>query len=161
MEKGGIKTTIEKILEFNDPIDFPKLFTDEELNILRNNSVSYLRENYLNLYSRYYKYNPDSKIFTTTKWTENNVLEGILKYKSINEMLNEDWGLYNVIHKKFRQFLPLYGKELKKKVLCVELNQEFESISETSKVLGIPKQAIGRVCREERVRTHNKTFKFI
>lgn len=61
------KTNIMKqdILSFNEPIDFPKLFTDEELYVLRNNTVNFLRKNYYNLYQKYRRYNPDNKNFNT------------------------------------------------------------------------------------------------
>lgn len=55
--------TKEDILSFNEPIDFPKLFTDEELEICRNNTVSFLRKNYKLLYEKYRRYNPITKTF--------------------------------------------------------------------------------------------------
>jgi len=69
----GTEITEEQVLLFNEPIDFPKLFSEEELDILRKNTVTYLRKNHLNLYNRYRRYNPDNKTFPKVKWTQETV----------------------------------------------------------------------------------------
>jgi hypothetical protein len=157
--------TKESVLSFNEPIDFPKLFTEDELEILRNNTVAYLSKNHKNLYQKYKRYNPDKIDFQKShngiiRWDEETVLEEIRKYSTKGQLLKESYACYQVIHKKFRHLLPLYGTQFKKAVICIDTGQEFESISEASRILGIPKQAIGRVCRDERKITHNKVFKF-
>lgn len=158
--------TKEDILSFNEPIDFPKLFTEDELEICRNNTVSFLRKNHLLLYQRYRKYNPDNIDFKKPHngkriWDEEQVIEVINKYTSKAELLSKDSACYQVVHKRYRHLLPLYNTSLKKKVMCIETGEEFESISETSKRTGIRSSEISRVCRGERRQTHGKTFKFI
>lgn len=158
--------TEEQILLFDEPIDFPKLFTEEELEILRGNDVKFLIKNYKNLYQKYRRYNPDNIDFKKSykgiiKWDEETVLKELDKYTSKGELLKNNPKCYHAIHKKHRHLLPLYNISLKKKVLCVETNEEFESISQASREMGINKNSIGKVCRGERLRTQGKTFKFI
>lgn len=158
--------TEKDILSFNEPIDFPKLFTEEEFKILRNNDVTYLRKNHKQLYERYRRYNPDNIDFKKSHhgkitWDEEQVVEGISKYSSKGELLSNNYALYQVIHKKFRHLLPLYGKSLKIKVICIETEEVFESISEASRQMGIPHQSIGKVCRGEWKQAQGKTFKIL
>lgn len=105
----NVGLTIHDILSFNDPIDFPKLFTDEELNICRSNDTKFLRKNHLKLYEKYKRYNPDNKIFTCKKWDLDSVSKGLSKYSSVSELRKNDKNLYNIIYKKFRHLLPLYN----------------------------------------------------
>lgn len=107
--------TEQDVLSFNEPIDFPKLFTEEELYILRNNTVTFLRKNYDNLYQKYRRYNPDNIDFKKSHngrriWDEEQVIATINKYTSKSELLNNDSACYQVIHKKYRHLLPLYTK---------------------------------------------------
>ena len=158
--------TKENILSFNEPIDFPKLFTEEELYILRNNNLSFLTKNHYNLYQKYKRYNPDNINFKKSHhnkivWDEEQVINVVNQYSSKGELLKNNYACYQVIHKRFRHLLPLYGISLKRKVMCIETGEIFESISEAGRKLGIRGEAIGRVCRGERKQTHGKTFKFI
>ena len=162
----GTEITKEQILLFDEPVDFPKLFSDEELELLRGNEVAYLRKNHLNLYNRYTKYNPDNIDFKksykdVTRWDEESVIKEINKYTSKGELLKDNAGCYQVIYKKYRHLLPLYGKPHKIRVLCVDTGEEFESITQASKKLGITHSCISKVCTGERERTHNKKFKYI
>lgn len=107
--------TEQDVLSFNEPIDFPKLFTDEELYILRNNTVTFLIKNYDNLYQKYRRYNPDNIDFKKSHngrrvWDEEQVIATINKYTSKSELLDNDSACYQVIHKKYRHLLPLYTK---------------------------------------------------
>lgn len=158
--------TREGILSFNEPIDFPKLFTDEELELCRNNTVAYLSKNNKNLYTRYRKYNPDNINFKKshkgkTVWDEEQVVAIINTYTSKGELLKNNYACYQVIHKKYRHLLPLYNTPLKKRVLCIETGIEYESISDASRKLNIGSNLIRKVCSGERSKTHEKTFKFI
>jgi hypothetical protein len=158
--------TEEQILLFDDPIDFPRLFTDEELLILRNNTVTYLRRYHLNLYNRYIKYNPDNiNLKKSYKgeivWDEEQVLAELSKYSSISELLKHSPNVYLAVTRKFRHLMPLYGKSRDKSVMCLDTNEIFKSTSEAGRILNIPAQAISRVCRGEREKTHNKKFKYI
>ncbi len=106
--------TEEDILSFNEPVDFPKLFTEDELHILRNNDISYLRKDHYNLYERYRRYNPDNIDFKKSHhgkrvWDEEQVIEIIKKYSSKGELLRNNPACYQVIHKRFRHLLPLYS----------------------------------------------------
>ena len=94
--------TEENILSFSEPIDFPKLFTDEELYILRNNDTSYLRKNHNNLYQKYQRYNPDNKVFTTLKWTEDVVKDELSKYENWKDVYQNNRQLYQAVMKKFK-----------------------------------------------------------
>lgn len=158
--------TEEQILLFDDPIDFPKLFTDEELLILRNNTVTYLRRYHLNLYNRYIRYNPDNiNLKKSYKgevvWDEELILAELSKYSSVSELLEHSPNTYLAVTRRFRYMMPLYGKSRDKKVMCLDTNEVFKSASEAGRTLGIPSQAISRVCRGERDKTHNKKFKYI
>lgn len=155
--KKGI--TISDILSFNDPIDFPKLFTDEELKILRENEVSYLRKHHDNLYQKYKKYNPDNLDFNKFKYTEESIIEEIKKYNSEGELLKNNSRVYHVIHKRFRHLLPIYGKGKKTPIVCVDTGQEFKSISEASRVLKICKSSIDKVVNGQREKAGGKKFK--
>lgn len=97
-----INITKQEILDFNEPIDFPKLFTDEELYILRNSTVTYLRKNYNNLYQKYRRYNPDNKKFNIVKWTEDIVEKELLRYKCWDNLYIINPPLYQVTMKKFK-----------------------------------------------------------
>ena len=162
------KTSITKqeILDFNEPIDFPKLFTEEELKILRNNDVTYLRKNHNLLYERYRRYNPDNIDFKkqhkeNVEWSESEVLEIIDKYSSVTELLEHSPNVYLTITRRFRHLMPLYNKPNTKKVMCLETGEIFTSISQASRELNIYKESISKVCRGERLKAGGKTFKFI
>lgn len=100
------------ILSFDEPIDFPKLFTDDELYILRNNNTPYLRNNHNNLYQKYRRYNPDNKVFTTVKWTEDKVKEELSKYENWKDVYKNNIPLYQVVLKKFKHLkLSKYNYE--------------------------------------------------
>lgn len=101
--------TQKDVLEFNEPIDFPLLFTEEDLYILRNNTTTFLIKNYSNLYQKYRKYNPDNKIFTTLIWSEEICIETINKYDNVGELFKNEPKVYFKIHKTFRHLLPLYN----------------------------------------------------
>lgn len=107
---GKTNITESDVLSFNDPIDFPKLFTDEELKICRNNDASFLRKNYANLYQKYRRYNPDNKVFSTVKWTLDVVIEEMKKYNSMIDILHNNKQLYQTIHKKFKHLINRNGK---------------------------------------------------
>lgn len=162
------KTSITKqeILDFNEPIDFPKLFTEEELKILRNNDVTYIRKNHNLLYERYRRYNPDNIDFKkqhkeNVEWSESEVLEIIDKYSSVTELLEHSPNVYLTITRRFRHLMPLYNKPNTKKVMCLETGEIFTSISQASRELNIYKESISKVCRGERLKAGGKTFKFI
>lgn len=162
----GLYITKKDILSFNESIDFPKLFTDEELHILRTNTVKYLREYYNNLYTRYIKYNPDGIDFKKSYkgeivWDEEQILLELSKYASVSELLTYSPNVYLAVTRRFRHLMPLYGKSRDKCVMCLDTNEVFKSASEAGRILNIPSQAISRVCREEREKTHNKKFKYI
>ena len=158
--------TKQEILDFNEPIDFPKLFTEEELKILRNNDVTYLRKNHNLLYERYRRYNPDNIDFKkqhkeSVEWSESEVLEIINKYSSVTELLKHSPNVYLTITRRFRHLMPLYDKPNTKKVMCLETGEIFTSISQASRELNIYKESISKVCRGERLKAGGKTFKFI
>lgn len=160
------KITKADILFFDEPIDFPKLFTDDELYVLRNNDATYLLKNYYNLYQKYRRYNPDNIEFKKewkdrVMWEEGEVLDIIKKYTSVTELLKEQPNAYLVITRRFRHLMPLYGKSVKKRVLFVNTGEEFESVSKASIATGIPREYISRVCRGERNHTRGKIFKYI
>ena len=95
-----------EIINYNKKLTIPKIFSNIELEILRNNDKSFLLKNHKNLYERYRKYNPDNIIFTNKKWTEElvineiNKLEGNLKGLYINNP-----PLYQVIQKRFKHLI--------------------------------------------------------
>lgn len=89
----------EKILFYNEKIRFPKLFTAEELKIVRNNTTKYLKENHKSLYERYRKYNPDNKDFSSVKWTDEIIKESVPLYKSKTELRKNNNSLYQAICK--------------------------------------------------------------
>lgn len=158
--------TEEQILLFDEPIDFPKLFTEEELEILRGNDVTFLRKNYSNLYQKYIRYNPDNINFKKSykeiiKWDEETVLKELDKYTSKGELLKNNPKCYNAIHKKHRHLLPLYDKPHKLKVLCVDTGEIFESLSEASKRLKVNHCCISKVCKGIRNSANGMRFKFI
>lgn len=102
------KITEDIIYSFNEPIDFPKLFSEEELETLRNNDVTYLRKNHKQLYERYRRYNPDNKIFTNVKWTLEVVEEEMKQYSSMKDIYRNNVKLYHAIHKKYKHLINLY-----------------------------------------------------
>ena len=99
----NLNIEIENILEFNEKVKIPKLFTDEELEILRNNETSFLTKNYPNLYNRYRKYNPDNKIFTHTKWTYEIVDRELSKYEKWSDVYKTNTKLYQAVMKNFKE----------------------------------------------------------
>lgn len=112
-EKCSLNISKEDVLLYNEKIEFPKLFSDEELELLRSNDRKFLIKNYYNLYCKYRKYNPDNLTFSHTKWTEDVVKDCINNYKSVKELLRKNIHLYQVIHKRFRHLLPLYENTVK------------------------------------------------
>lgn len=100
--------TSNVIFSFNEDIDFPKLFTEEELNLLRSNSVKYLRKYNNILYEKYKRYNPDNINFTNIKWTLEVVTEEMKQYSSMKDIYRNNKNLYQVIHKKFKHLIHLY-----------------------------------------------------
>ena len=93
----------EKDIEnYNEELKLPKLFSEEELNILRTNSTTYLCKNYLNLYNKYRKYNPDGKKFTHTKWTEEIVDKELSKMITWKGFYKNNPALYQVTMKRFK-----------------------------------------------------------
>lgn len=67
---------------------------------------------------------------------------------------------YNVEDSKRGLYTP--SKNIKrKKVYCVEKDKVFESISQAEKILNIPKDCVGRVCRKERQSVYGLHFYFI
>ncbi len=158
--------TENQINSFSEPIDFPILFSEDELLLLRSSSTKFLRKNHNLLYERYKRYNPDNIEFKNrhieaTNWKEEDILAILQKYTSVKELLSKEPNVYLAISRRFRNLLPLYGTSRDKKVICVETSEEFKSASEAGRVLGIPRSCIDRVCRGERNHTHGKTFKYI
>lgn len=101
-KKTKLSITENQIDSYNKKVKIPKIFTDEEFNILRNNTTNYLCNNHPILYQRYRRYNPDNKIFTNTKWTEEIVDNLLLNYKSWSEVYRENNRLYHATIKKFK-----------------------------------------------------------
>lgn len=161
VEWTGLNITPSDIKSFNEPIDFPRLFTEEELELLNSKSVTYLRSNHLNLYERYKRYNPDNKEFTNIKYTEDIILEEISKYKSEGELLKGSPLVYSAIHSRFRHLLPIYGKGIKIPIRCIETNEEFESITEASKKLGVSMKNIRKVLDGENKSASGLSFEII
>ena len=151
----------EDIKNYNERIQFPKLFTEEELDILRNNDTSFLNKNYKNLYNKYKKYNPDNKVFTNIKWTREKVIEDLKKYNSLSELLECNFPLYSVIHKKFRDLLPLYNTQGTKPVICLTDGKKYRSILEASREYNINPKIINKICRKEKGEYKNLKFEYI
>lgn len=110
-----ISITKEDILTFDEPTDYPKLFTEEQLNICRHNTITILRKDHKLLYEKYRKYNPDKIDFkktnrVKTNWDEKQVLKVLSLYSTKGELLNNNSACYQIIHKRFRYLLPLYNK---------------------------------------------------
>ncbi len=98
----NLNLTKEKIIHYNENVKIPKLFTDEELILLRKNDKSFLIKNYKNLYKRYRKYNPDNIIFTNKKWEFEIVDKELSKYEKWSDVYKNDKKLYQVTMRKFK-----------------------------------------------------------
>lgn len=107
-EKTGLIITKRQIDDYNEKVKIPKLFTDDELNLLRNNTASYLYRNHFNLYQRYKRHNPDNKVFTNTIYTEELVNELLSQYKSWSDVYKENNRLYHATMKKFKHLKEKY-----------------------------------------------------
>lgn len=98
----GLSISEEEIDNYNEEFKIPKMFSDEELELLRNNTKKYLIDNHKNLYVKYRKYNPDGLIFTNIKWTEETVSKELEKYSIWSEVYSKNKPLYNVVMKRFK-----------------------------------------------------------
>ena len=154
-----LKTTVteQDVINLKEEINYPKLFTEEELHILRNNSVNYLTKNYNNLYNKYKRYNPDNKTFSVIKYTEDYVINEISKYKSIRDIYKVDVNLYQVIHRRFNHLV----KKDDKNIICLTDNKEFNNSMDASIHYNIPKKYIDRVLNGKRNKVSNLVFKFL
>lgn len=159
-EKLRTDITDLDIVNHNEILKYPKLFTDDELYILRNNSKSFLIKNHKKLYNRYKKYNPDNLNFSNKIYTLEYVEEECKKYSNMSELYVNDKKLYQAIHKNFRFIIDRYNKMNIKKIICITDGNIFETLKEASSYYNINKRYISRVLSNERNETNGLKFKY-
>ena len=93
----------------NKEIEMLNKFTEEELEILRNNPTSYLIKTCPKLYRKYKVFNPDNKIFTVVRISEEDVITEMKKYKSFKELREKNEPLKQIIYKRFNHLKNYYN----------------------------------------------------